>query len=99
MTTIVKLKQALTLVDRLGQLQDQIEALKAQEALLKDELKNQGEGVQVGQHYTSEVKLYQKTTVDHKAVYAELNVAPALLAKYSKSTAIISITVKAIKGE
>ena len=99
MTTILKLQQALNIVDRLGQLQDQIEKLKAQESLLKDELKNQGEGVQVGQHYTSEVKLYQKTTVDHKAVYAELDVPPTLVAKYSKSTAVISITVKAIKGE
>ena len=98
MTTTI-LNQALTLVDRLGQLQDQIEALKTQEALLKDELKNQGEGVQVGQHYTSEVKLYQKTTVDHKAVYAELEVPPALIAKYSKTTAVISISVNSIKGE
>jgi len=98
MTTTI-LNQALTLVDRLGQLQDQIEALKTQEALIKDELKNQGEGVQVGQHYTSEVKLYQKTTVDHKAVYAELEVPPALIAKYSKTTAVISINVKPIKGE
>ena len=99
MTTILKLQQALNIVDRLGQLQDQIEKLKAQESLLKDELKNQGEGVQVGQYYTSEVKLYQKTTVDHKAVYAELDVPPTLVAKHSKSTAVISITVKAIKGE
>ena len=99
MTTILKLQQALNIVDRLGQLQDQIEKLKAQESLLKDELKNQGEGVQVGQYYTSEVKLYQKTTVDHKAVYAELEVPPALIAKYSKTTAVISINVKPIKGE
>ncbi|NDB59644.1 hypothetical protein EB001_14530 [bacterium] len=97
MTTTVN--QALSIVDRLGQLQDQIEALKAQETILKDELKNQGEGVQVGQYYTSDVKLSQRTTVDNKALLAELEVPPALIAKYSKTTAVISITVKAIKGE
>lgn len=97
MTTTVN--QALSLVDRLGQLQDQIEALKSQETILKDELKNQGEGVQVGQYYTSDVKLSQRTIVDKNAVLAELSVPPALIAKHSKTTAVISITVKAIKGE
>jgi len=98
MTTTI-LNQALSLVDRLGQLQDQIKALQDQEAILKDDLKNQGEGVQVGQYYTSNVKLSQRTTVDHKAVYAELEVPPALIAKYSKTTAVISISVNSIKGE
>jgi len=98
MTILVN--KALNLVDRLGQLQDQIKALQEQESVLKDELKNQGEGVQVGQYYTSDVKLSQRTTVDHKAVYAELQVPAALIAKYSKSTAVISINVKPIsKGE
>lgn len=99
MTTILKLNQALSLVDRLGRLQEQIKSLQAQESLLKDELKNQGEGVQVGQYYTSEVKLYQKTTVDNKGLYTELSVPADLIAKYSKSTAVISINVKPIKGE
>lgn len=97
--TTTTLNQALSLVDRLGQLQDQIKALQEQEAILKDDLKNQGEGVQVGQYYTSNVKLSQRTLVDHKAVYAELDVPPALIAKYSKTTAVISITVNQIKGE
>lgn len=97
--TTTTLNQALSLVDRLGQLQDQIKALQEQEAILKDDLKNQGEGVQVGQYYTSNVKLSQRTLVDHKALYAELDVPPALIAKYSKTTAVISITVNQIKGE
>lgn len=97
--TTSTLNQALSLVDRLGQLQDQIKALQEQEAILKDDLKNEGEGVQVGQYYTSDVKLSQRTTIDNKALIAELNVPPALIAKYSKTTAVISITVKAIKGE
>jgi hypothetical protein len=98
MTILVN--KALNLVDRLGQLQDQIKALQEQETLLKDELKNQGEGVQVGQYYTSEVKLSQRTLVDNKAVFAELSVPADLIAKYSKTTAVISINVKPIiKGE
>ena len=86
-------------VDVLGDLLAQIDRLQTQADLIKDQLKNLGEGVRVGDHYTSEVKLYQRTTVDHKAVYAELNVPTELLAKHSKSTAVISINVKAIKGE
>ena len=97
MTTVIN--KALSLVDRLGELQAEIKKLQDQETILKDELKNQGEGVQVGQYYTSDVKLFQRTTVDHKGVYAELSVPAALIAKYSKSTAVISITVKPIQGE
>ena len=105
MNTIVNLKTndlsyaALNNVDKLGFIQRQIESLKAQETILKDAIKNEGEGVQVGQYFTSDVKLSQRTTVDHKALLTELEVPAALIAKYSKSTAVISITVKEIKGE
>jgi len=97
MTTTIQ--QALSLVDRLGQLQEEIKALQEQEAAYKDELKNQGEGVQVGEYYTSDVKLSQRTIVDNKALLTELEVPAALIAKYSKTTAVISINVKPIKGE
>ena len=103
MTTTIKTNDltyaSLGLIDRLGFLQQEIEALKTKEALLKDELKNQGEGVQVGKYFTTDVKLSQRTIVDKNAVLAELEVPPALLSKYSKTTAVISITVKPIKGE
>jgi uncharacterized small protein (DUF1192 family) len=103
MTTTIKTNDltyaSLGLIDRLGFLQQEIEALKAKETLLKDELKNQGEGVQVGKYFTTDVKLSQRSTVDHKALLTELEVPADLIAKYSKSTAVISITVKAIKGE
>jgi hypothetical protein len=102
--TIVNIKENQELwathqVDVLGDLLAEIDRLQSQADLIKDQLKNLGEGVRVGDNYTSEVKLYQKTTVDHKAVYAELSVPADLIAKYSKSTAVISLTVKAIKGE
>jgi outer membrane protein TolC len=97
MTTTIQ--KALSLVDRLGQLQEEIKALQEQEAAYKDELKNQGEGVQVGEYYTSDVKLSQRTIVDNKALLTELEVPAALIAKYSKTTAVISINVKPIKGE
>jgi predicted phage-related endonuclease len=105
MNTIVNLKThdlsyaALSAVDKLGFIQRQIDTLKEQEAALKDAIKNEGEGVQVGKYFTTDVKLSQRTTVDHKTLLAELEVPAALIAKYSKSTAVISITVKPIKGE
>ena len=97
MTTIVN--NSLKLVDRLGYLQDQIKALQEEESALKDELKNKGEGVQVGDYYTSDVKLSQRTTVDNKALYSELAVPQDLIAKFSKTTAVISISVRPIQGE
>jgi hypothetical protein len=102
--TVVNIKENQELwathqIDTLGDLLARIDELQAQADLIKDQLKNLGEGVRVGDHYTSEVKLYQRTTVDHKGVYAELSVPAELIAKHSKSTAVISINVKAIKGE
>lgn len=104
MNTIVNIKEnqvftATKKVDVLGDLLDRIAKLQAQADLIKDELKNSGEGVLVGDKYISEVKLYQRTTVDNKAIFSELNVPAALIAKHSKANAVISINVKPIKGE
>lgn len=85
-------------VDILGDLEAQIKDLQSKADFIKDQIKNLGEGVIAGSNYVSDVKLYQRTTVDHKGVYAELEVPPALIAKYSKSAAVISLTVKAVKG-
>lgn len=100
MTTAIQENQALWAqhqVDVLGDLEAKIKELQAQADAIKDTLKNLGEGVIAGDRYVSDVKLYQRSTVDHKGVYAELQVPPALIAKYTKTAAVISLTVKAVK--
>ena len=85
----------LTTVDQLGMLQAQIADLEAQAEVLKNELKNAGEGHVEGNLYKSCVTLSQRNTVDNKAVFAEANVPAELIAKHTKTTAVITLKVTA----
>ena len=79
----------LNTVDQLGLLQAQIADLESQAEVLKNELKNAGEGHIEGNLYKSCVTLSQRNIVDNKAVFAEANVPAELIAKHTKTTAII----------
>ena len=80
-------------VDQLGMLLATIDDLTKQAELLKNEIKNEGEGHYDGELFRACVTLSQRNTVDHKAVYKDLGVSPDLLAKYSKPTAVITLKV------
>lgn len=85
----------LTKVDQLGMLLAQIADLEAQAEVLKNELKNIGEGHIEGNLYKSCVTLSQRKTIDNKAVFAEANVPADLIAKHTKTTAILTLKVTA----
>ena len=85
----------LTKVDTLGMLLAQIADLEAQAEVIKNELKNAGEGHIEGNLYKSCVTLSQRKTVDNKAVYAEANVPADLIEKHTKTTAVITLKVTA----
>lgn len=94
METIVKtVSTELNQVDRLGLLLAQIADLEAEAEAIKNELKSGDEGVVEGNLYKANVILSQRTTVDNKALYKALNVSDDLLAKFSKSTAVITVKV------
>ena len=83
----------LNTVDQLGLLQAQIADLESQAEVLKNELKNAGEGHIEGNLYKSCVTLSQRNIVDNKAVFAEANVPAELIAKHTKTTAIITLKI------
>jgi hypothetical protein len=85
----------LTKVDTLGMLLAQIADLETQAEVIKNELKNAGEGHLEGNLYKSCVTLSQRKTVDNKAVYAEANVPADLIEKHTKTTAVITLKVTA----
>jgi hypothetical protein len=85
----------ITEVDQLGMLLVQIADLEAQAEVIKNKLKNAGEGHVEGNLYKSCVTLSQRKTVDNKAVFAELNVPAEVLEKHTKTTAIITLKVTA----
>lgn len=91
MNTLLDIK--LTQVDQLGLLLAQIADLEAQAEAIKNELKNGDEGSIEGSLYKATISLSQRTTVDSKGVFKEYNVPTELIAKYSKTTAVITLKV------
>ncbi len=91
MNTLLDVK--LTQVDQLGLLLAQIADLEAQADIIKNELKNGDEGSIEGSLYRATISLSQRTTVDNKAVFVAANVPAELIAKYSKTTAVITLKV------
>ena len=82
----------LNKVDQLGMLLAQIADLEKQAEIIKNELK-QTEGHVEGNLFKACVTLSQRATVDNKAVFAEANVPAELIAKYTKTTAVITLKV------
>ena len=82
----------LNQVDQLGMLLAQIANLEAQADVIKNELK-QTEGHVEGNLFKACITLSQRATVDNKAVFAEANVPAELIAKYTKTTAVITLKV------
>ena len=82
----------LNQVDQLGMLLAQIANLEAQADVIKNELK-QTEGHVEGNLFKACVTLSQRATVDNKAVFAEADVPAELIAKYTKTTAVITLKV------
>lgn len=82
----------LNKVDQLGMLLAQIADLEKQAEILKNELK-QTEGHSEGNLFKACVTLSQRATVDNKAVFAEANVPAELIAKHTKTTAVITLKV------
>lgn len=94
MTTVInQVSTELTAVDRLGLLLAQIADLEEQAEAIKNELKSGAEGVVEGNLFKANVILSQRSTVDNKAVYKALNVSDDLLAKFTKTIAIITVKV------
>jgi len=86
-------QETISKVDQLGMLLASIDDLTKQAELLKNEIKNEGEGHYDGELFRACVSLSQRNTVDHKAVYKDLGISADLLAKYTKATAVITLKV------
>ena len=82
----------LNQVDQLGMLLAQIADLEKQADVIKNQLK-QTEGHVEGNLFKACVTLSQRATVDNKAVFAEANVPADVIAKYTKTTAVITLKV------
>ena len=69
----------------------QIANLEAKAELIKNEIKNQGEGYYEGNLFKACVTLSQRNTVDNKAVFKAYSIPVEFLAQHTKSTAVITL--------
>lgn len=87
-------------IDRLGTLLAQIADLSAQADLIKDNLKDAatapgGSKVFEGNLYKATVVEANRSTVDYKALLADLGVSADVVAKYTKTAAVFSVKTTA----
>jgi hypothetical protein len=78
-------------IDELGYLMAQIANLEAKAELIKNEIKNQGEGYYEGSLFKACVTLSQRNIVDNKAVFKAYSIPAEFLAQHTKSTAVITL--------
>ena len=87
-------------IDRLGTLLAQIADLSAQADLIKDNLKDAatapgGSKVFEGNLFKATVVEANRSTVDYKALLADLGVSADIVAKYTKTAAVFSVNTTA----
>lgn len=83
-------------IDQLAVLDRQIKDLTSQSKDLKETISNSyGEGKHRGERYGVTVSLCNTTTVDYKALLAELGATAEQIAKYTKTGASIRVSVTA----
>jgi hypothetical protein len=91
---------ALKIVDQLGLIEDQIEALLEQAEGLKNQLKMLGQGTYAGTMYVTIIKhTPEKKSTSWASVAKELNAPADLIAKHTKVTYdILSATTEALSN-
>ena len=91
---------ALKIVDQLGLIEDQIEALLEQAEGLKNQLKMLGQGTYAGTMYVTTIKhTPEKKSTSWASVAKELNAPADLIAKHTKVTYdILSATTEALSN-
>jgi len=84
-------------VDLLGYLLARIAELTKQADAIKDGIKDAasmgGDKVVEGTLFSATYSESNRSTVDHKALYAELGVTAEQIAKYTKTTAVFTVKV------
>jgi hypothetical protein len=84
-------------VDTLGTLLAQIAALTKQADLIKDAIKDSasmgGDKVVDGDLFRATYSESNRSTVDSKALFAELGATPEQIARHTKTTAVFSVKV------
>jgi len=91
---------ALKIIDDLGLIQDQIDALTEQAEALKDQIKLLGAGTYAGTMYVTTIKVTpEKKTTAWSAVAKEMSAPAELVAKHTKITKdILSAETKVLSN-
>lgn len=90
-------KSNMTLADQLGNLQAEIEAMRAQERELKDALIDEGLGTYEGDLYDATVFESDRPTTAWKAIATKLGASAQMIAGNTKRSIITSVRCTAKK--
>lgn len=79
-------------VDKLGDIREEIRALEAEEAVLRERIVQAEQGKVVGDDYVATIKTAERRTLDSKAVLAWYGEQE--LAKFMRMSEFVVVTVK-----
>jgi hypothetical protein len=83
----------VTKVDTLGLLLAQIAELEAKATVIKQSLKEDGQGIYEGSMFKANVIVSNRSTVDFKQVFAECSVPSEVIARNTKAQEIITVKI------
>jgi hypothetical protein len=89
MNTIADVK--VTEVDTLGLLLAQIADLEAKATLIKNNLKEQGQGAYNGSMFKANVIVSNRSNIDFKQVFAECSVPAEVIARNTKLQEVLTV--------
>jgi hypothetical protein len=81
----------VTKVDTLGLLLAQIAELEAKATVIKQSLKEDGQGIYEGSMFKANVIVSNRSTVDFKQVFAECSVPAEVIARNTKAQEIVTV--------
>jgi hypothetical protein len=85
------LELQVTKVDTLGLLLAQIAELEAKATVIKQSLKEDGQGTYEGSMFKANVIVSNRSTVDFKQVFAECSVPAEVIARNTKAQEIVTV--------
>ena len=90
--------QAVSVVDELGSINEQIKALEARAKELKEVVANEfGEGATLGRDFVCKITLSQRATLNAKGIVEELAVPQDVVDRFTKISSVITVKTERVQ--
>ena len=90
--------QAVSVVDELGSINEQIKALELRAKELKEVVANEfGEGATLGRDFVCKITLSQRATLNAKGIVEELAVPQDVVDRFTKISSVITVKTERVQ--